>query len=623
MDKHIGIVVSVESNIAEVAMYEMVNGSNILWDGQLIPGPKVGSFISILQGNIRIIAKVISEKIIDQQNSGGSKKIDNRYSKDSINRIIKAKSVGTINGDKFNVTSRYVPMVGNKVSWINLDDYTAMYSLGDGSPALRIGGDLLGGQEVNISTNRFYASHIGIFGNSGSGKSNTLHRLYLNLFRSRYGKCALENSKFIVIDFNGEYSKDDSFGVDVGGMKEVINLSTEGSDGDLLYASEDDFLDLEIISRIFNATTEEQELFIKQAINNYVGIRDREGSYGNFFARVFRKMVQSNQGVVKNFIDEWADVYFELTGHFETGRALKNISFRSSRGVFCMDWNSFKLYFNNADDMDLFDRGISREIIYFIDKKFDQLEFFEKFNYFLRFMKIYECFNNESQKNFLDPLFKNPRDVLESLRAVVSINPSRRNCFFDHKGITIVNLLNVDRLVKSVIPLIVCKSAYRNHKIINSNRKNTTHLIIDEAHNILSSSVGGAYDRWRDYRLGVFEEIIKEGRKFGFYLTLSSQRPADISPSIVYQIHNYFIHRLVNDLDLQMIGRTMPTLDRASFEMIPSLGKGECVITGVAFSLPVFTLIDWNESDPRPHSDDLVLTDLWVEESNTDFNNQT
>jgi len=406
-------------------------------------------------------------------------------------------------------------------------------------------------------------------------------------------------------------------------MKEVINLSTEEPNGDLLSASEDDFLDLEIISRIFNATTEEQELFIKQAINNYVGIRDREGSYGNFFARVFRKMIQSNQGAVKNFIDEWVDVYFELTHDFENERNLENISFHSVRGVFCMDWHSIKLYFNNDDDMDLFDRSISREIIYLIDKKFSQLEFFEKFNYFLRFMKIYECFNNESQKNFLDPLFKNPRDVLESLRAVVSINPSRRNCFLDHKGITIVNLLNVDRLVKSVIPLIVCKSAYRNHKIINSNRKNTTHLIIDEAHNILSSSIGGAYDRWRDYRLGVFEEIIKEGRKFGFYLTLSSQRPADISPSIVYQIHNYFIHRLVNDLDLQMIGRTMPTLDRASFEMIPSLGKGECVITGVAFSLPVFTLIDWNESDPRPHSDDLVLTDLWVEESNTDSNNQT
>ena len=64
-----------------------------------------------------------------------------------------------------------------------------------------------------------------------------------------------------------------------------------------------------------------------------------------------------------------------------------------------------------------------------------------------------------------------------------------------------------------------------------------------------------------------------------------------------------------------MIERTMPTLDRASFDVIPTLGKGECVVTGTAFSLPVFTVVDWVESDPRPHSDDLVLTDqLWIKD---------
>lgn len=213
MDKHIGVVISVDSAIAEVAMYEMVNGSNILWDGEILPGPKVGSFVSILQGNVRIVAKVISEKIIDQQNPVGSKEFDNRYSKDSINRIIKTKSVGTIKEGRYRVTSRYVPMVGNKVACITHSDYSAMYSRGDGTPVLRIGSDLLGDQEVDIPINRIFASHIGIFGNTGSGKSNTLHRLYLNLFKSKYGKGALENSKFIVIDFNGEYSHDNSFGV--------------------------------------------------------------------------------------------------------------------------------------------------------------------------------------------------------------------------------------------------------------------------------------------------------------------------------------------------------------------------------------------------------------------------
>ena len=45
MDKYIGIVISVDSAIAEVAMYDMVNDANILWEGQVLPGPKVGSFI--------------------------------------------------------------------------------------------------------------------------------------------------------------------------------------------------------------------------------------------------------------------------------------------------------------------------------------------------------------------------------------------------------------------------------------------------------------------------------------------------------------------------------------------------------------------------------------------------
>jgi len=117
-------------------------------------------------------------------------------------------------------------------------------------------------------------------------------------------------------------------------------------------------------------------------------------------------------------------------------------------------------------------------------------------------------------------------------------------------------------------------------------------LIIDEAHNILNAQNHSVGDTWQDYRLNIFEEIIKEGRKFGFYLTLSSQRPADISPTILSQVHNYFIHRLVNDNDLRMLVNTMPTLDKASFNKIPSLGKGEVIITGNAIQVPVFVKVE-------------------------------
>ncbi len=155
---------------------------------------------------------------------------------------------------------------------------------------------------------------------------------------------------------------------------------------------------------------------------------------------------------------------------------------------------------------------------------------------------------------------------------------------------------------------------YVNSSTVSGGKINQTkHLIIDEAHNMLNAEYRNNGDDWQDYRLSVFEEIIKEGRKFGFFLTLSSQRPADISPTILSQTHNYFIHRLVNDKDLRMLENTMPTLDRSSFRMIPSLGQGEAIITGNAMKVPVFVKVK-KEKINRPNSDDVLLTDLWIKE---------
>lgn len=136
--------------------------------------------------------------------------------------------------------------------------------------------------------------------------------------------------------------------------------------------------------------------------------------------------------------------------------------------------------------------------------------------------------------------------------------------------------------------------------------------LYDEAHNILSNVERNNGDSWQDFRLSVFEEVIKEGRKFGFYLTLASQRPADISPTISSQVHNFFIHRLVNENDLFMLSNTMPTLDKHSYQMIPSLGKGEAIITGTAISMPIFVKVD-RELNNHPDSDDINLIALWSE----------
>ena len=139
----------------------------------------------------------------------------------------------------------------------------------------------------------------------------------------------------------------------------------------------------------------------------------------------------------------------------------------------------------------------------------------------------------------------------------------------------------------------------------------TTHLIIDEAHNILSEQSKREDQAWKDYRLEVFEEIIKEGRKFGFYVTLSSQRPADISQTIMSQLHNYFIHRLVNDNDLLMISNTISSLDSVSKKQIPTLAAGQCVITGTSYDLPVLVQVSRLSKEAAPNSENADLLKLW------------
>lgn len=140
------------------------------------------------------------------------------------------------------------------------------------------------------------------------------------------------------------------------------------------------------------------------------------------------------------------------------------------------------------------------------------------------------------------------------------------------------------------------------------------HLIIDEAHNILSEQSTREETTWKDYRLETFEEIIKEGRKFGYYLTLASQRPADISHTLVSQLHNYFLHRLVSEQDIWMINNTINTLDSVSKGNIPLLAPGQCIITGTSFSMPLVVQVTKLDKEYSPNSESIDLRRLWFEE---------
>ena len=134
--------------------------------------------------------------------------------------------------------------------------------------------------------------------------------------------------------------------------------------------------------------------------------------------------------------------------------------------------------------------------------------------------------------------------------------------------------------------------------------------MIDEAHNILSQESFRESESWKDYRLETFEEIIKEGRKFGVFVTISSQRPNDISPTITSQAHNYFIHRLINKKDLQSIASAVSYIDKLTEESIPTLPTGTCIFSGVAGQMPLKLAIRPLEEPLQPRSATVRFADI-------------
>lgn len=604
MMEPLGVIVGVDGDVSTVGMYQMSNHADFLWDGEILNGPKVGAYMTILQNDIKIIATVVSEKIIDQQNTVKSEEFDNRYSSNSINRIILLKTQGVIEDNIFNLTSKYVPMVGNQVTITTTKDLNSIYSITNNEPTICIGESVREEKKIDLPINPFFASHIGIFGNTGSGKSNTLHKLYLKLFCSEYCKKIFVKSKFFVIDFNGEYTQEQQFGVN-NSNKKIFNINTR-SPQDVIPVTKEYLFDADILSILFDAKPATQIPFLRNALHKYKRI-DTPEKFAKLECGLLKTLFRDFRNIEVRSIEDW--VQNSLNIGVKSDFLLKIPSMLKSYYSNLVMNDEGKKIFDNLQ-LTEYGKGEWKQLESDMADAYNELSELRKLKFFLEFQKIYETAWRKTNVDFINPLFKRIESSINNLESVINIVENLDGYF---KGLNIISLVNANQDVKRLIPMIASKMIYDEQKLkVTEENKvgSTCHLIIDEAHNILSSDNSKSSDSWQDYRLSVFEEIIKEGRKFGFFLTLCSQRPADISPTIMSQLHNFFIHRLVNENDLRMLQNTVPTLDMSTFRLVSSLGKGEAIVTGNAIKSPLLLKV-YKENLIRPRSDDVILTDLW------------
>lgn len=614
--KKIGVIISVDGNVSQVGLYNTTNDADVFWYGDILSGAKVGAFVTIHQNMVKIIATVVSESIIDQQNISSLDIYDNRYKKNSMKRSISLKVKGVIENQRFNITSRFVPMIGNEVCLTTQAELDLIYGVVQSEPTISIGKSLLEGKNINIPIDKIFASHIGIFGNTGSGKSNTLHKMYYELFQSPLKTYINQKSQFFVIDFNGEYVGKSMFGL-TDDDKEIFNISTRTDESDKIIITKKYLLDPDLLSILFDAKPGTQVPFLRDALRKYKSIKT-EKDFADLEVGLLITILQNQKNIDRVTLEKWIKIGELLGLNDSLLKPLKKCSKEFSYGNTKIENENNELLLKNdkithaGNHYFKFD-DVKKELA----NTFKSVSEIKKLYFFIEFQRVYVAVYDSKASEFISPMIKRIENSLDALDRVVEI---KDNISASYKMLNIFSLVNANQEVTRLIPMLISKMFYDIHKnevsgsgIVNK----TMHLIIDEAHNILNDINKNNRDDWKDYRLSVFEEIIKEGRKFGFYLTLASQRPSDISMTIVSQLHNFFVHRIVNDKDLQLLENTMPTLDYSSYKRIPLLGQGEVVITGKAFNMPFFVVVNRLES-VRPNSDDISLVRLWNPNPNSD-----
>lgn len=579
--KKIGVVVGVDGDIAQVGTYSMSNDSQFLWNGSILNGPKVGAYLTINQDNIKIIATVSSEKIIDQQNTVKSTEFDNRYHKDSINRVITLKTKEVIENQQFQVTSQYVPMVGNEVTITSQDELNIIFEIETN-------------KKNKESKNKFPIKDDYLFNAD----------ILSILFDARPATQVPFLRKAIKVWNDSKFNGKTFAKFVVGTIKKILTTGEDASSD-----AKDNWIQVakKEILRFFDKDDKEQETTLNLSNLKY---HDH-----TFFYNDGKRKIELINSKSRLWPEALKCLKLKDIKHFTeiTFLKLSNLNYNTfSHAYYYKDSQvNNKEYINDKGVLSdkAFDHLNLNEITHFIEMTFDNSDEIDGLRMHLEFQKVHQSAWKSTNIEHINPLFNRIDSVFDSLSKVVEVKTDIPNKF---KTMNIISLVHANQEITRLIPMLVSKMIYDEQKnmVSHSGLIGKKHLIIDEAHNILNAEYRNTGDDWQDYRLSVFEEIIKEGRKFGFYLTLASQRPADISSTILSQVHKCFIHRLVNEKDLHMLENTMPTLDKNSFRMIPSLGQGEAIITGTSMSVSIFAKIE-KEKVVRPKSDDIKSTDLW------------
>ena len=205
---------------------------------------------------------------------------------------------------------------------------------------------------------------------------------------------------------------------------------------------------------------------------------------------------------------------------------------------------------------------------------------------------------------------QNDKSIDEYIYSLLGIEKQEDNAIKKNQVI-IIDLNSANDETVEVISCVISRLIFEKLKTAKDRNQFPINLVLEEAHRYISTESGKIFgDANR-----IFERIAKEGRKYGMFLLVSSQRPSELSRTVLSQCSNFIVHRIQNPEDLSHIRQITPHISETILKRLPSIPTQHALIFGHSVNLP--TTFKVNEANPKPKSDNNEISKNWFKEKDS------
>lgn len=527
------------------------------------------------------------------------------------------KLIGELQGDRFVPGVLTKPSIGS-VCFVATEDEIKLIVVDDKNNVLKkflIGNmPLYNNTPAYVSTNTFFSNHFAIFGNTGSGKSCGVARLFQNVFFNQ--PQAPKNACIFIFDAYGEYENALSipnnqiffkrYSTNVRANKNnliKIPLWLLDIDDFALLLDVDDATQLPIIEKalrlvtVFSGDEEETKVYKNDIIAKAIlEVLYSGGAASQIHDQIFAILTSYNTP------DLNLETPIVQPGYTRSLRQCLIIDKEGKIGEIQLVSEFIKKFINDDLKLELpdgtipftlenlreaFDFALISEGILKSDKIYDKANVLKvRLDSIIKgeYAEYFKVDKYIDKMNFIKDLITAPNGARAQ---IININIS----YLD------------DRLAKTICK-IYSKLLFDFASKLEQRGSFPVHLILEEAHRYVQND--------QDVNVlgyNIFDRIAKEGRKYGVILGLISQRPSELSETALSQCSNFLIFKMQHPYDVSFIRQMVPNITDEIVEKMKALQPGTCIAFGSAFKLP--TIVKMEMPYPQPLSGNVDVSRLW------------